>query len=623
MSIVLEQVSKSYADGAAISDVSVKISDGEFFVLLGPSGSGKSTLLRAIAGLVRIDHGRIDLHGTDVTHASPRHREVGLVFQNYALFRHMTVGENIEFALRARRVSAPRRRQRRKDLLELVSLDGLDDRYPQELSGGQQQRVAVARALAHEPRVLLLDEPFGALDARIRDELRRAIRQIQRTIGITAILVTHDQEEAFTMADRIGVMDRGRLQEVGEPRTLYRRPATRFVATFLGAANLLLGMIEYRAVRLGDAMLPLDQRPCTLANGDEATVVVRPEEVQIARRKDRLTSPAIGPAEIVELQFVASTERLKLKMLSAGSTGSDPTAESFLLDAVRPNTAEPLDVAIGERVWVGINGFHILPTPLSSLRLVAASDTEARLLADVPLVRDLRVRMHLQPVQEIAPVPAQSPVVGLPVVRLGSPDELAGAVDLLAGGARQVLAVSATSQRVKRMLVCTDPSAAARDSALAAAASLARHLEVDAAMLVGRGSPPGRAARYKELLDLRSASLRQHGLDIRTELWSGGSLADAFSEVQAATGEVLLVVGLTSTTGNSRLLREIEDLLAQATPAALLLVTARQADTSEGIHAARDRTASIIDRARRLHDQSLRKTVGTRSVTGHRLQRQP
>ena len=200
-------------------------------MLLGPSGSGKSTLLRAIAGLTTIDHGRIVLHGRDVTNLGTRQREVGFVFQNYALFRHMTVADNIEFALRARRVRRGERRRRRAELLRLVALEGYDHRLPSELSGGQQQRVALARALAHEPRVLLLDEPFGALDAKIREELRRAIREIQRAVGITTMLVTHDQEEAFSMADRIGVMDRGRLQEVGEPRALYQRPGTRFVAT--------------------------------------------------------------------------------------------------------------------------------------------------------------------------------------------------------------------------------------------------------------------------------------------------------------------------------------------------------------------------------------------------------
>ena len=197
MSITLDQVTKYYAGAPVVNDVSLDIGDGEFFVLLGPSGSGKSTLLRAIAGLAAVDHGRIALQGRDVTHVAARKRGVGLVFQNYALFRHMTVADNIEFALRVRRMRARTRRARRQELLRLVALEGLDDRLPAQLSGGQQQRVAVARALAHKPEVLLLDEPFGALDAKIREELRRTIREVQRELGITTVLVTHDQEEAF------------------------------------------------------------------------------------------------------------------------------------------------------------------------------------------------------------------------------------------------------------------------------------------------------------------------------------------------------------------------------------------------------------------------------------------
>ncbi len=229
MSIALDQVTKRYQSIPVVNDVSLKVEQGEFLVLLGPSGSGKSTLLRAIAGLTEIDHGRVSLHGHDVTLMSAREREVGFVFQHYALFRHMTIGENIEFALRVRKVKSAERRARRKELLRLVALEGMDDRLPSQLSGGQQQRIAVARALAHRPQVLLMDEPFGALDAKIREELRRTIRQIQRELGMTTILVTHDQEEAFALADRIGVMHQGRLLECGRPDDLYMRPQTRFV----------------------------------------------------------------------------------------------------------------------------------------------------------------------------------------------------------------------------------------------------------------------------------------------------------------------------------------------------------------------------------------------------------
>src|SRR5262252_2995451 len=254
MSITLDQVTKLYGGVPVVNDVTLDIGDGEFFVLLGPSGSGKSTLLRAIAGLSRVDHGRISLHGRDVTHVAARKRGVGLVFQNYALFGHMTVAENIEFALRVRHMRARARHERRKELLRLVALEGMDHRLPAQLSGGQQQRVAVARALAHKPEVLLLDEPFGALDAKIREELRRTIRQVQRELKITTVLVTHDQEEAFALADRIGVMNLGRLLESGKPDELYARPATRFVATFLGAANLLLARQSKHGIQFANGV---------------------------------------------------------------------------------------------------------------------------------------------------------------------------------------------------------------------------------------------------------------------------------------------------------------------------------------------------------------------------------
>src|SRR5690606_29216922 len=270
----------------------------------GPSGSGKSTLLRAIAGLTGVDHGRIALHGRDVTHLPARERGVGLVFQNYALFRHMTVADNIEFALRVRRMRRAERLARRKELLRLVALEGMDDRLPTQLSGGQQQRVAVARALAHKPQVLLLDEPFGALDAKIREELRRTIRQVQRELNITTVLVTHDQEEAFALADRIGVMNLGRLLEAGTPSELYATPATRFVATFLGAANLLLARQTSDGIRFGAT--PMNARAADRLDGSrehEVVAVLRPEEVEIAPTRDNLRTNFIGNGTIDELVF--------------------------------------------------------------------------------------------------------------------------------------------------------------------------------------------------------------------------------------------------------------------------------------------------------------------------------
>src|SRR5688572_19844340 len=302
MSIALDQVTKRYQGISVVNDVSLDIGDGEFFVLLGPSGSGKSTLLRAVAGLTGVDHGRISLHGRDVTHVSARRRGVGLVFQNYALFRHMSVAENIEFALRVRRVKASERLARRKELLRLVALEGMDDRLPAQLSGGQQQRVAVARALAHKPPVLLLDEPFGALDAKIREELRRTIRQVQRELKITTVLVTHDQEEAFAMADRIGVMNLGRLLESGRPDELYARPATRFVATFLGAANLLLARQTPDGIHVGSTPVRAHatEKP-ELGREHEVVAVLRPEEIELAPTRDALRTNFIANGVIEEM----------------------------------------------------------------------------------------------------------------------------------------------------------------------------------------------------------------------------------------------------------------------------------------------------------------------------------
>ncbi|PYU87016.1 MAG: sulfate ABC transporter ATP-binding protein, partial [Acidobacteria bacterium] len=257
MSIALEQIAKHFGRQVIVDRVSLEVREGELFVLLGASGSGKSTILRITAGLLAPDHGRVLLHGRDVTGLPPQKRDVGFVFQNYTVFRHMTVAENIEFGLKIRRVPAAERRRRRDQLLDLVGLAGLGKRFPGQLSGGQLQRVAIARALAYEPKVLLLDEPFGALDVKIRTQLRRSLKEIQRKLGVTAILVTHDQEEAFELADRIGVLERGRLLEVGTAETLYAQPRSLSVATFLGGGAVLTGRAEKGAACFGEICLPL------------------------------------------------------------------------------------------------------------------------------------------------------------------------------------------------------------------------------------------------------------------------------------------------------------------------------------------------------------------------------
>src|SRR5271165_5829118 len=230
---------KHYGDVAAVNDVELTVGAGEFFTLLGPSGSGKTSLLRLIAGFERPDAGRIELAGRDVTRTPPYARNVNTVFQDYALFPHMSVAENIEYGLRVRRIDKAARRERTGRALEMVRLIGLGQRKPSQLSGGQRQRVALARAIVNEPEVLLLDEPLGALDLKLRQEMQLELQHVQREVGVTFIYVTHDQEEALTMSDRIAVMHNGRMEQVGSPLEVYERPRTAFVAGFIGVSNLI------------------------------------------------------------------------------------------------------------------------------------------------------------------------------------------------------------------------------------------------------------------------------------------------------------------------------------------------------------------------------------------------
>jgi putative spermidine/putrescine transport system ATP-binding protein len=232
-------IRRSYGDVVAVAGVDLDIGAGEFFTLLGPSGSGKTTMLRVIAGFERPDAGRVELQGADVTHVAPAQRAVNTVFQDYALFPHMTVAENVEYGLRVKGISRRARRARAQDVLERVRLPGLGDRKPVQLSGGQRQRVALARAIVNGPPVLLLDEPLGALDLKLRQEMQTFLKALQRDLGITFVYVTHDQEEALTMSDRLAVFNDGRIEQIGSPADVYEHPETEFVAGFVGVSNVL------------------------------------------------------------------------------------------------------------------------------------------------------------------------------------------------------------------------------------------------------------------------------------------------------------------------------------------------------------------------------------------------
>jgi sulfate transport system ATP-binding protein len=375
MSIILENLVKRFGYHVVVDRVSLEIREGELLVLLGPSGSGKSTILRMIAGLVPVDDGRVKLEGREVTDLPPQERSVGFVFQSYALFPHMTVAENVEFGLAVRKVPKAERAARRDELLALVGLAGFGGRDVRRMSGGQQQRVAVARALAHEPSVLLLDEPFGALDVQIRGQLRRALKDLQRRVGVTTILVTHDQEEAFELADRIGVVDHGRLLEVGEPEALYRSPRHEFVAGFLGEANL------FGARPQGDRLVFGSLTP-SLPEADEQApgrwaVLVRPEDVALAPQGIPLDVPRLATGRIEEVLVLGGQRRLRLRLEpipGAWPLGRGYSAGSGvpLVATVAANSGSDHAFRPGAIVEVGVQRLHVLPRV--ALRVLVLAD---------------------------------------------------------------------------------------------------------------------------------------------------------------------------------------------------------------------------------------------------------
>jgi putative spermidine/putrescine transport system ATP-binding protein len=277
----LEKVGKSFGHVVAVADVDLEFPQGKFVCLLGPSGCGKTTLLRLVAGLELPTTGHITLDGADLTHTPAHKREFGMVFQSLALFPHLTVGENIAYGLSIRGVDKVARRKRAEELLDLVRLPGVGDRHISQLSGGQRQRVAIARALALNPKLFLLDEPLSALDAKLRETMQVELRLLQQRLGISTIVVTHDQREAMTMADIVVIMDRGRVQQMASPLETYRSPANAFVADFIGISNLIPGILGAGGVEVRGRQIRVERLPGALGAGAKVTLSVRPEEVHI------------------------------------------------------------------------------------------------------------------------------------------------------------------------------------------------------------------------------------------------------------------------------------------------------------------------------------------------------
>jgi ABC-type Fe3+/spermidine/putrescine transport system ATPase subunit len=345
---------KRFGAATVLENVSFDVAEGESLVLLGASGSGKTTILRVIAGLETPDAGSVILHGKDVTNLPARERGVGVIFQSYALFPKMTVEQNIGYGLRLRRYGKKEISGKINELVELVRLAEHRGKYPSQLSGGQQQRVAIARALAYNPQVLLFDEPFSALDAQIRARLRGEIRGLLKNLGVPSIFITHDQEEALELGDRIAVLNEARIEQIGTPLEVYNKPETEYVAKFLGAANLLLGIIDGENFEIENSQIAVGAEADRFAQGQSVKLVFRPEDVRLSELGDYSTdSRYLINGAIEEAQFIGSYERLTVRL-------EYKNRQPITVTRPKPETvAFPLRT--GDKVEISLTDFRVLP----------------------------------------------------------------------------------------------------------------------------------------------------------------------------------------------------------------------------------------------------------------------
>jgi putative spermidine/putrescine transport system ATP-binding protein len=361
---------KSFGTVEAVAGVDLDITDGEFFSMLGPSGSGKTTVLRMIAGFETPTAGSVTLSGRDVTHVPPYDRDVNTVFQDYALFPHMNVQTNVEYGLRVRRVAPAQRRARAEAALATVRLQGYGDRMPGQLSGGQRQRVALARALVNQPRVLLLDEPLGALDLKLREEMQVELKAIQREVGITFVFVTHDQEEALTMSDRVAVFHQGRIEQVGAPAEVYERPATAFVAGFVGTSNLLTGEAAEQIL------------------GRSGVFSVRPEKIHLGLSELDTPSESTG----------GGPEGLGAGKITGG--GPEGLGGGNIIVATG---------RVAEVVYAGPTTRFVVDLDAGGQRLVVVAQNQQTSSADVAALRERPVRLSWRP-EHVVAVPVSTPI---------------------------------------------------------------------------------------------------------------------------------------------------------------------------------------------------------------------
>ncbi|HEY5903968.1 MAG TPA: ATP-binding cassette domain-containing protein [Anaerolineales bacterium] len=624
MSILLDHISKRYGGQAVVNDVSLEVGNGEFFVLLGSSGSGKTTVLNMIAGLVPPDQGRVLLHDRDVTDLPVQQRRVGFVFQNYALFEYMSVAENIEFGLRVRKLPGKKRRTRRDELLELVGLAGLGSRMPSQLSGGQQQRVALARALALEPDVLLLDEPLGALDAKIRLELRRSLKAIQHELGVAAILVTHDQEEAFDLGDRIGVMSYGRLVEVGTPRDLYQHPQTEFVASFLGTANILVAAMEAGRVRVGPQSYELTADAGKFSTDGRVQVVFRPEDLALAEKQEDLSCPPLGQATVTSLGFNGPAERIRLELPSIpGVRAIAPTAAfgsaNIVIDASRPPDQSSLyPLAAQDKAWVGLRRLHCLSHPGMSFMVItdgtmrsqSAIDTggylarmsHARVLL-LGIGRDrafmethlqearkqlgsgmasVEARMEHGSVSEAVERSTQSVPVDMVILGWRPMEGAERAEQVLRSGSHHLLLAARPGAHIEKALVCTASGEPGKDDVMFAG-RLLRHLGARAKLLsIADGASNGdqHTDSRRHFMENGVRTLEMFGVPTESELRPGDPAGEILGEIKREEFPlVVLGAPLSLRHGYPALRGVIETIMKNAGDCSILIVRSNYLNT--------------------------------------------
>ncbi len=617
MSIVLEGVSKRYEQQIVVNNLSLEIKDGEFFVLLGSSGSGKTTVLNIIAGLVSAEGGRVLLHGRDVTNLPTQARKVGFVFQNYALFEYMTVAENIEFGLQVQKVPKKERQLKRDELLELVGLVGLGDRMPRQLSGGQQQRVALARALALEPDVLLLDEPLGALDAKIRGELRRSLKAIQKQLGVAAILVTHDQEEAFDLADRIGVMSYGRLVEVGSPRDLYHRPQTEFVASFLGTANILVGQTEGKQIQIGPHRFELANEAARFSPDGRVQVVFRPEDLVLASSKTSLDCAPLGEGVVTNMGFNGPSERIRLELPAIpGVRAIAPVVpfgkQNMVIESSRTaEQAASLPLSVGEKAWVGIRRLHALSHPGmsflvvtdGSLRsqsaislggylarmahartvLLGVGDDENLLDAFLQDARkqigsgmaSIEVRTDRAPTRFAIARSIEQRPVDLVIVGWRPVEGMGLAEQTLQVGDHHLLLAAHPGARFEKALVCVASGEPGKDDVMFAG-RLLRHLGASATLLNVSSSAPNTEYQHQQIERFMAGgvhSLEMFGVPTQIKLRNGNPQTEIVQEIKEGEFD-LVVMGapLPNKDGRFSLGGVIEGVMKDAGNCSLLIV---------------------------------------------------